>query len=53
MIRSLPYIPEHYSYPGEYIPLPQAEDLLKKVNKALGSKPLVISKSTPTPIKWK
>jgi HSP20 family protein len=41
MIRSLPYIPEHYSYPGEYIPLPQAEDLLKKVNKALGSKPLV------------
>ncbi len=41
MLKSLPYNPDHYTYPGEYIPLPQAEDLLKKVNKDLGSKPLV------------
>ena len=41
MKSNLPYIKEHATYPGEYMPMPQADLLLKLVNEEGGAKPLL------------
>jgi HSP20 family protein len=43
----LPYMHQYSTYPGEFIPLPQAEVLLQQANEGMGSKPLVNLEENP------